>query len=414
MTVTNAVEITEKVVPYLTDKGIEYKVIKDLYELVSLNSGFYGYTQIGKCITVYPDDNDEFITVLKDLQSMLKGFKCPKVPFDKQVETNSVIFYRYGSYKSKFIKDEHGREIDDNRKVPIPKWINDPYKGAAKQDTQNRLLNNRYLIISVLRQRGKGGVYLSLDIKNKGKLYVIKEGRKYGEVEATGIDAYKRSMWENEILLDLQDINGVVQIHESFETEEAFYNVTFFQEGISLKEAILKSKKFKIQTIVDIGLNLLMVLKKIHSRGYIVGDISLDNIIINEQYNITLTDLETAYKREGQIPYSNIKTLGFYPQDTKKSEPEFGDDLFAIGAIMYTLFNNKPYKEFISYSIETTKKMEIKAWDRPKLPDSISIQLSECIENSISSDPLKRYKTADEFMKDINYFKEEVTDAIYE
>src|SRR4030095_8028790 len=58
--VLNAVAVLRKVAPVLAARGIPFKAPVTLTEVMKLNSGCdYGYSQVGKIITVYPRTSEE-------------------------------------------------------------------------------------------------------------------------------------------------------------------------------------------------------------------------------------------------------------------------------------------------------------------------------------------------------------------
>lgn len=52
----NYKEVLGICLPYLIENKISFKMIASYLDLLSLNRGDYGYTQMGKAITVYPEN----------------------------------------------------------------------------------------------------------------------------------------------------------------------------------------------------------------------------------------------------------------------------------------------------------------------------------------------------------------------
>src|ERR1043166_7490310 len=79
----NASQILRSILPILIASKIVFKLPKSLDELMKINSGiFYGYSQIGKFVTVYPKDESEFKELAARLHEATKVFETPDVPFD--------------------------------------------------------------------------------------------------------------------------------------------------------------------------------------------------------------------------------------------------------------------------------------------------------------------------------------------
>ena len=56
---TEAVTLLSRVVPFLCQRGVSFKVAKDEWALSQLNEGELGATQVGKFMTVYPRSDSE-------------------------------------------------------------------------------------------------------------------------------------------------------------------------------------------------------------------------------------------------------------------------------------------------------------------------------------------------------------------
>ncbi|WP_156889996.1 class III lanthionine synthetase LanKC N-terminal domain-containing protein [Planococcus lenghuensis] len=97
-TIKNVLDILKSIKTYLDSNLINYKIIKSIDHLMMLNRGLYGYTQIGKAITIYPIDKEDSIKIAFTIDNLTKNFHSPKIPTDNRLHTNSIVHYRYGSF----------------------------------------------------------------------------------------------------------------------------------------------------------------------------------------------------------------------------------------------------------------------------------------------------------------------------
>src|ERR1043166_745125 len=87
----NASQILRNILPILVGE-IVFKIPRSLDELMKINSGIcYGYSQIGKFITVYPKDESEFTKLAARLDEATKIFESPDVPFDFHYAPRSCV-----------------------------------------------------------------------------------------------------------------------------------------------------------------------------------------------------------------------------------------------------------------------------------------------------------------------------------
>ena len=98
---SNVVYILNNVLPYLNENKVPYKVLASIKDLMKMNSGEYGYSQIGKVITIYPRREEEFCLLLENLDNRTKGFCSVHIPSDYRYKGSTVVYYRYGEFIEK-------------------------------------------------------------------------------------------------------------------------------------------------------------------------------------------------------------------------------------------------------------------------------------------------------------------------
>lgn len=391
-TVNNATDILHSIIAYLTENKIAFKVIKNMDTLKKLNNGQFGFSQIGKFITIYPINDEKTIEIAYKLEDLLKSFNSSKIPSDKQLKEDSVIYYRYGlftnhSYENKLIKND-GTLVEDLRKPgnAVPEWVKDPfYEQSNNEDLdKNGLFNNNYLIINCLRQKAKGGVYKAISFKEVNEngsekqypqVCIVKEARYLAVVDENSVDFRHRLKWERDLLLKINSkLEKVVpKVYDFFEYENNYYLVTELIEGKSLLECIQEKMSLSDTEILRICNLLLEKLKVFHHHNIIVNDLSLDNVVLLPDGDIRIIDLEFGYHESSEISASLLGygTPGFHPLTDENNmfvEPTNSRDLYAVGAIAFALVKKDWY-------LKTLKNEIIKEfWNRPNL-DSIENEL---------------------------------------
>src|SRR5438309_1595200 len=82
-TVLTAGKVLKTIAPVLHSHKVLFKAPASLQELDRLNSGIcYGYSQIGKFLTIYPQTTDEAVFLAESLHRLTRGIPAPTVPFD--------------------------------------------------------------------------------------------------------------------------------------------------------------------------------------------------------------------------------------------------------------------------------------------------------------------------------------------
>jgi hypothetical protein len=371
-TIHSAKTLLEKVAPLLEKQKVFFKAPKSLTELGKLNSGmFYGFSQIGKFITVYPNNEEEFIHLAENLHRQTVGLAAPVIPFDLRYEENSNVFYRYGAFKNLEIKDVNGKltpaifdlkgnlvpDVRDNEEGK-PEWISNPLviKKAKDHSETGNPLKTTYKIFKSLSIRGKGGVYMAIDLSSQEpRLCVIKEGYRNGEVNWLGMDGYDYVKREAEILEKLSSFGlGLPDKYETFESNNNFYLVTEYLEGESLQEFLARRKRrLPLKKVLEYSYKLALLIEKIHLADWVWHDCKPANIIITRNGNLRLLDFEGAYHKS-EVSHFVWGTDDFLPSEWKPdSQKRFpmSFDLFALGAVIYYLFCGRYYSngDFVSF-----------------------------------------------------------------
>jgi class IV lanthipeptide synthase len=127
------------IAPYLKKRDTLFEATKSLTELQKLNAGiFYGFSQVGKFITIYPESTESALVMAEELHALTAGQPAPIVPYDNSLQGNSCVYYRYGGFskldvifrnnKVPAISRSDGKLVRDLRRPggAVPPWLTDP------------------------------------------------------------------------------------------------------------------------------------------------------------------------------------------------------------------------------------------------------------------------------------------------
>ncbi|HYY58485.1 MAG TPA: hypothetical protein VE842_14225, partial [Pyrinomonadaceae bacterium] len=172
LTLLNAAEIVERLVPVVQRYGLHFKYIKNIHLLHKLNAGVFGYTQIGKCFVIYlPEPDAAFIAELKHALVPYRD-QCPAVPCALPFGDDLPLYYRYGSYQGSRI-EVGGTEFEDDRcdaRRAVPAGVDDllaPYVTSIPEDAEVRSFLLRYPAYEAIVQQGKCGVFRALNLESE-------------------------------------------------------------------------------------------------------------------------------------------------------------------------------------------------------------------------------------------------------
>lgn len=365
-TVENVLDIAEIIFPISIDNNVRFKFIKSITHLGFLNMGNYGYSQIGKMCTIYPETIDDLLYLLEVFYKRTKRFASVAIPSDFPYMCSSVVYYRYGELKSE--KEDDSTGFVDFRKKVMPYNIDIPIMDYYIQRLEN--ISEKYIPLKCIRARGKSSVYLAIDAIKKN-ICIIKKGNFLGEINLDGEDGLDKVYNEYIVLEKLEELKIFPKVYDAFYKDNSLFIVEEFIEGDSLTDILLDKDGQKINS--ELLLIILEYIKSIHSKGYIINDLSPDNIIVCKNKCIRFIDAEESITEEKYTDIMNfVGTPGFF-----KSKYSYRDkDLYSFICICYFLFNRTDY---IKLREETKKDFIEKIDKNPCFLENITIDVADLL-----------------------------------
>lgn len=367
-TTATAMNLLRKVTPILVGAKTAFKFVADPTMLDYQNSKNYPRAQSGKFVTVYPRDEEQCKTLLALLHAVTEDLKGPHILSDRPFRGSKVVFYRYGSFVQRSELTLYGDSLPvilhpDGHWVPdvrepsfqLPAGMADPFQPESMGPPPVPLLNSRYTVESAESFSNSGGVYQGRDSTNERRV-IIKEARP-GTCTSNGSpnDATDTLKKEYRVLLTLQSTGYVPAALDYFHEWDHQFLVEEYVEGMplskyrALEEAGLVvnrtgaadlAEKFS-ERLRTITRNLIQAVEACHEKGVVLGDLSPDNVLIDEKsLAIRLIDFEGATIRaESSDPdHAAMATLGFASPNRMRGGPvAYDDDWYSLGALIYSL-----------------------------------------------------------------------------
>lgn len=303
------------------NRKINYKFIDTLEGYNLFTGKNIPSSQFGKIITIYPQNKKEFNDLLNIFYNLFHSIKGMMVPSDHIFKDSSLINYRYGGINpiikitevndiESFIFNGNGELVKDERKpyFILPEGIKLPLeydnKGISKKLIFKGKDNNKIIEIKkIIRRIATGNIYLGIV---DGKEVIIKEA-KYGALNS------KQSLQGAAFLLKKNEKKILQKIHisnipkyiDEFEINNNYFIVESKIDGINLRKLSSELSLMKpgnsidhiqdIKRIKRVFNNLKQLVDAIHRSGYIIGDVSPDNFLVNSNDEVFLIDCETVH-----------------------------------------------------------------------------------------------------------------------
>jgi predicted Ser/Thr protein kinase len=382
----NAFSTLEKVLNICVDMETEFKFASDKRVLRQLLSKNCSRSASGKFITIYPENTVVFKEMLERLYQALKDEDGPYILSDRQYKDSRVVYFRYGGFRSfsstnvngdkvSYILDDKHNYIEDQRKASFhlpdftlsdyedifnsiehgipqkeePETSETPTSSEQAETATDTYFGGKYEIESVIKASNAGGVYVGKNAFTE-QAVLLKEARPHIGINTAGSDVMEQLNKEYRILSKLGETGIAPQTYGLFKEWEHIFLTQEMIEGITLRQFQVKTNRIIhssstseemqtwIKTVTNIAKSVITSIITLHEQNIIFGDLSPNNIMINEEtLKTTLIDFEGAYEPGVDKPV-NIFTPGF-AENTRmdRDETEFSDDYFALGATLISM-----------------------------------------------------------------------------
>lgn len=356
-TVRSASQVFLLAWPILRRHGILFKVPDRLEVLAALNSGFVGFSQIGKFLTAYTRSDTEAVAVARELYAATRKLEGPQIPFDIRYRKNSIVYYRYGAFLDLGEKGGGGTIVDSagcirpdvrDRAHAAPRWREDPLRPSHVRSHSSGLLHPfglDLLPIKAIMQRGKGGVYEALDLSVlPARFVIVKEGRRHGESNWLGVDGFAQIKHEGKVLRLLERAGvAVPTVLREFTQDKNRYLVLEKVRGRPLLvrnglQPGTPSWRRSLLLLNRIG----PALATIHRAGYVWRDCKPEHIFFQGRQT-RFIDFEGAC-RIGQTGVQPWGSPNYIPPSCRKEisrRPGTLEDDYALGVIAFQFGTGK-------------------------------------------------------------------------
>lgn len=262
------------------------------------------------------------------------------------------------------------------------------------------IIANRYLIIRKLGEGGTAKVYLAydqIDDRNVSLKILKKEN----------IDDRKVRKFRKEAeTLSLLDDENIVKIYDVGEDNNLHYIAAEYIDGMTLKDYIRTCSPIPVEEIVKISKQILHGVKHAHDRGVVHKDLKSQNILLDENKNVKITDFGIADIMDEDVTrtQSLMGTPQYIaPEILNRESLTAQSDLYSVGIVMYEMCVKQ-----VPFVGEKAAYIMIKQMSQP-LPSIIAQRsdIPQSLENVIIKATAKklnnRYQTAQQMIQDLNH-----------
>ncbi|MEG0507117.1 MAG: Stk1 family PASTA domain-containing Ser/Thr kinase [Longicatena sp.] len=265
----------------------------------------------------------------------------------------------------------------------------------------DRMIAERYMIVSSLGEGGMADVYLAIDtILNREVAVKVLRGE-LGKDPLTLL----RFQREANAVSKLNHPN-VVEIYDVGEFNGRHYIVMEYVRGRTLKQLISQRGALEQEEAVNIMMQLTSAVQHAHENNIIHRDIKPQNVLVKDDGTIKITDFGIALAHDAVQLTQSDAVLGsahyLAPETTRGENPTNQVDIYALGIVFYELLTGS-----VPFHGENPVQIAMKHL-REDIPSVINFNptLPQSIENIIIKATVKnrkqRYQSANEMLKDLH------------
>jgi hypothetical protein len=406
---TSAEDVLRRALPVLLRESVTFKVASSVGNVLYLNQGRGGLSQVGKFITVYPNDDRQAVRLAVALDEVTRGLRGPYVSSDRPLSPGSLVYYRYGGFTGQHIYTKIGRVISvinspagepvtDHRATIYtpPEWAVDPFLEAgvaAPIEPPNKMVGGRFFVIAPLFESAASIVYLAVDTETPRKC-VLKRARCDAAAGKDGRDARDLLRNEAEALARLAPDPHFPAFYALIEEGKDLYLALEYIEGDILATHVqgLAAKHGYVpgEQVMAWAGEIAAALKKVHSAGFVYRDLKSNNVMLTPHGRLVIIDFGLSHGLQGAISQFNMGTRGYMsPRHRAWEEATLQDDIYSFGALLYFLATR-------AEPAGAPDETDLLARPAELLNPSIAPALRDVIARCLHPDPEARYHSISE------------------
>ena len=210
--------------------------------------------------------------------------------------------------------------------------------------TKGQKINDRYEIIKSIGEGGMANVYLAKDIiLDRNVAIKILRG------DLAGDEKFVRRFQREALSASSLSHPNIVEMYDVGEDNGTYYIVMEYVQGMTLKQLIKKKGCLSLSEAIDIMLQITDGIKAAHDSYIIHRDLKPQNILIQDNGEIKITDFGIAMALNStQLTQTNsvMGSVHYLPPEQASGKgATIKSDIYSMGILFYELLTGKlPFK----------------------------------------------------------------------
>jgi eukaryotic-like serine/threonine-protein kinase len=261
-------------------------------------------------------------------------------------------------------------------------------------------LSGRYKILDMVGGGGMANVYLAHDMILDRDVAVKMLRLDFANDE----EFIRRFHREAQSATSLAHPN-IVSIFDVGEENDLYYIVMEYVDGTTLKQYIQQNSPLRVEDAIAIMRELTSAISHAHHNHIIHRDIKPQNILIDHDGNVKITDFGIAMALTATSITQTNSVLGsvhyLSPEQARGGMANRKSDIYSLGIVMFELLTGRlPFSGESAVSIALkhlqSETPSVRRWN-PNIPQSVE----NIVLKATAKDPFHRYNNVDEMEEDL-------------
>ncbi|WP_404352823.1 Stk1 family PASTA domain-containing Ser/Thr kinase [Caproicibacterium sp. XB2] len=204
---------------------------------------------------------------------------------------------------------------------------------------------------------------------------------------------------------------NIVKVYDVSFGDQIQYIVEEYIDGTTLKQYLDQQPNVDWHKALHFTMEILQALQHAHERGIVHRDIKPQNIMVLPNGHIKVTDFGIARFARSETRTMTDKAIGsvhyIAPEQARGDLTDEKADIYSVGVMLYEMTTGQlPFEAENAVSVAI---MQLQTDPRPprEINPDIPMGLQEITLKAMQKDPMQRYQSAAQMLRDISTFEQD-------